>query len=218
MPLALTGDFFFLTLFREPVYFFSVLFTVVVSIVLHELGHGFAALGQGDDTPKAAGHLTVDPLVHMGGFSLLMLLLVGIAWGQTPVNPSRFRHRHGDAWVSLAGPLVNVVLAFGGLTLLGLWIGAAGPAADGAAANGQTFLFVFGSMNVVLFLFNMVPIPPLDGSNVVASFVPPYRRLVRDPNNQGVFFALFLVVFFTAGYLFKFGFGVAHRWVALLAG
>lgn len=190
-------------LVENPVYFFSVVLTVVVSVTLHELGHAYAAIAQGDETPRIQGHLTLDPMKHMGPMSLLVLLLVGIAWGATPVNPSRFRSRHGDALVSLAGPAVNLVLAVLGLTVLGLWMRASPQVSGTFAANLRVFLFVFGTWNVLLCLFNLLPIPPLDGSSVVASFVPAARRLMADPNNQGVFFALFIAVFFAAPHLWR---------------
>ena len=81
---------------ETQLYFGCVIFTVVISIVLHELAHGWAAIWQGDDTPKQAGHMTPDPMVHMGGMSLLMLALVGMAFGAMPVNPRNFRSRYGD--------------------------------------------------------------------------------------------------------------------------
>ena len=66
---------------------------VIFSICLHELGHGVAAIWEGDDTPIRTGHMTWNPLVHMGGMSLLIFALVGFAWGLMPVNPGNFRHR-----------------------------------------------------------------------------------------------------------------------------
>ncbi|MFV1959536.1 MAG: site-2 protease family protein, partial [Planctomycetota bacterium] len=136
--------------FTDPVFFFSVIATVVASVTLHELGHAYAAIAQGDPTPRLAGRLTLDPLVHMGPTSLLVLVLVGIAWGQTPVDPTRFRSRYGDALVSFAGPLVNLVLAGLGLTALGLWLRSGGTADGPVAQNVQTFLFLFGMWNLVL--------------------------------------------------------------------
>ena len=96
---------------ETQLYFGCVVVTVIISIVLHELAHGWAAIWQGDDTPKMAGHMTADPMVHMGGMSLLMLALVGMAFGAMPVNPRNFRSRFGDALVSAAGPAMNFLLA-----------------------------------------------------------------------------------------------------------
>src|SRR5262245_41654647 len=90
----------------------SWVFWVLLSVTLHELGHGWMAMRLGDQTPELTGHMTLNPLVHMGPFSLIVFVLTGIAWGTMPVDPTRFRMgRHGDALVSLAGPAVNLGLA-----------------------------------------------------------------------------------------------------------
>lgn len=187
----------------DPVLFLSVVATVVVSVTLHELGHAYAAIRQGDETPRIQGRLTLDPMKHMGPMSLVVLMVAGIAWGSTPVNPANFRSRHGDALVSLAGPAVNLVLAILALTILGLWMRVSPDATGPVAANVERFLNIFGTWNIVLCLFNLLPIPPLDGSHILASFVPPVRRLMTDPNNQGVFFALFIAIFFAAQHLWR---------------
>jgi Zn-dependent protease len=215
---AAFGDLFITQVTKDPVFFVSVVFTVVVSITLHELGHGIAAISQGDDTPRVTGHMTWDPLVHMGGLSLLMLAVAGLAWGMMPVDPTRFRGRYGEALVAAAGPAVNLLLALLSLTLLGLWHRFGGVAAEGGASNFQQFLGIFGLVNVTLFLLNLLPVPPLDGSTVLANFLPPYRRFVRNPDNQGIFLAAFFAVLLLAGPLFEAGNVVAIRWVAWIAG
>ena len=85
---------------KDPVYYVSVVVAVVVSISLHELGHGIAATWQGDDTPRVTGHMTLDPTVHLPPFSWFLLLFAGISYGLMPVNPSRFRSRYGSALVA----------------------------------------------------------------------------------------------------------------------
>jgi hypothetical protein len=111
---------------------------VIGSIVLHELAHGWAAIRLGDTTPRDLGHMTWNPLVHMGGFSLVVFAVIGIAWGMMPVDPSRLRGRYGDALVALAGPAMNIVLAavsFAVWLVLWLWLGGRGrPAADESRA------------------------------------------------------------------------------------
>ncbi len=79
------------TLITEPIHFFRIVVIVIFSITFHELAHGWAAMSQGDNTPQQTGHLTLNPVVHMGKESLIFLCLMGIAWGQMPVNPSKFR-------------------------------------------------------------------------------------------------------------------------------
>lgn len=201
---------------RNPVFFFSWVFAVVLSIVLHELGHGVVALWQGDETPRVSGHMTWNPLVHMGGFSLVLLFLVGIAFGAMPVNPHAFRGRYGRALVSFAGPLVNLILAFLSLTALALWLRIGGAASPGIAANAQDFLWLLGSLNLVLCLFNLLPIPPLDGSTVLADFSGGFRRFISNPNNQPFLMGGFILVFLFAGELFDFARDAAGAYLSLL--
>tara|TARA_B100000959_G_scaffold266595_1_gene309180 strand:- start:701 stop:1396 length:696 start_codon:yes stop_codon:yes gene_type:complete len=181
---------------QQQLFFGCVVVTVIISIVLHELAHGWAAIWQGDDTPRQMGHMTGDPMIHMGGFSLLILVLVGMAFGAMPVNPNNFRSKYGDALVSAAGPAMNFLLAFVSLTGLALWIIVAEPAREGLAQNGQYFLKIFGVTNIALGIFNLIPVPPLDGSTVLGNFVPAYRRWLESLGNPTwMFFILFIVLF-----------------------
>ncbi len=202
------------SLFSDPAYYFTVVVCVITSIVLHELGHGAAAIQQGDNTPRIKGHMTLNPLVHMGALGLGLLFVAGIAFGVMPVNPSRFRSRHGDAWVSFAGPLVNGVLALISLSLLGVLevMGAVPRVGDVSP------LWLFGLLNVVLCLFNLVPIPPLDGSSIIGSFVPAYRRFLRRPENAKYTWMAFGLVFLLAGELFALGANVASSYVGWVMG
>lgn len=154
---------------------------VIGSIVLHELAHGWAALWQGDETPRLTGHMTWNPLVHMGGMSLVVFALVGIAWGQMPVNPSRFRSRHGDALVSLAGPAMNVALAVVCIVLAAVWGGYFQWVSNPLWVNFLIFFTTGAFLNVTLAAFNLLPVPPLDGSRIIASVSPSYRRLLDHP-------------------------------------
>lgn len=190
----------------SPVLLFSWAFWVIASITLHELGHGWAALRQGDSTPRDAGHMNLNPLVHMGPTSLIMFAVVGIAWGAMPVDPSRFRSRHGDAIVSAAGPVVNLVLAAISLLCLCVWIAAASghwspslEAPDHVYYNFQTFFRTGAMLNLVLLLLNLLPVPPLDGSRILGSFSPSYARFISDERAQGPVLIAFILVFVLAG-------------------
>src|SRR4051812_20537723 len=112
---------FILNLQRDPRYFFAVVITVVVSITIHELAHGVVAVWRGDRTPIDQGHMTLNPAVHMGAFSVIALLVAGIAWGAMPISPSRLRGRYAEAMVAVAGPVSNLLLAMLSLTALGIW-------------------------------------------------------------------------------------------------
>ena len=98
-------------LFSDPLFYLRIVVILIISICLHELGHGIAAIYQGDDTPIKRGHMTLDPLVHMGPQSLVFLAVAGIAWGAMPVNPKGFKNpKWGNILVSAAGPLTNFTL------------------------------------------------------------------------------------------------------------
>ena len=199
----------------DPLFYFSAVVTVVVSIVLHELAHGWAAIWQGDDTPTIQGHMNPNPLVHMGGFSLVLLVLVGISYGRMPVNPSRFRSRYGDALVSGAGPAMNLVLAILGLTLLGLWQRLGAGSVDQTVANTQDFLWVFGTTNIVLCLFNLLPVPPLDGASILANMHEGYARLANDPTKQQAFmFVFFFALMIAGGKFYEIAGNVGRQYVA----
>lgn len=199
----MTLAFFIEWLGKDPAYYVSVLATIVLSVTLHELGHGFAALRQGDETPRLLGRMTLDPLVQMGPQSLMMAALLGIAWGVMPVNPSRFKSRRGESIVAFAGPAVNLVLGLIGLTALALVLRSQlqGAQDDPGLLLGEgrsnlvLFLTVFGSINMLLFVFNLLPIPPLDGATVLADFVPGFRRLRSLPEAQPWFLGMLLVAF-----------------------
>lgn len=183
-------------------YFTWVLF-VVISIVLHELGHGWMALRLGDPTPRMQGRMTGNPLVHMGPFSLAALFLTGIAWGSMPIDPSRLKGRYGEAKVALAGPAMNVGLA--GLAILSavVWLRVTGelPEDGSTAKRGFDMLWTFSSLNVLLAIFNLMPIPPLDGSHALANFNPGYARWLSSDNAQGVGIFLFIGAFLLIGLL-----------------
>lgn len=155
---------------------------VIGSIVLHELAHGWAAIREGDTTPIDTGHMTWNPLVHMGPMSLLMFALVGIAWGAMPVNPSRFRSRYGDAIVSFAGPAMNLTLALISGVAAALWSGYASGIGEPLFSNFEMFFTLGAVLNVVLAVFNLLPLPPLDGAHILASFSMAYRGLINHPH------------------------------------
>jgi Zn-dependent protease len=147
---------------------------LLFSVIIHEVAHGYVALLNGDPTARLLGRITLNPLPHIdpiGTVLLPLILLVtkaGVIFGwarPVPVNPLNYRHyRLGELTVSAAGPLSNLVLAvfFAYLFRLNL------------ANPGLTYMAYYGcSINIFLALFNLMPIPPLDGSHLVAAFLPP---------------------------------------------
>lgn len=170
---------------------------VIGSIVLHELAHGWAAIWQGDDTPRRLGRMTWNPLVHMGHVSLLIFAVAGIAWGKMPINPYNFRRwgwRWGDIAVTFAGPLMNIALAIVATIGLALWY-QFGPEADHVFRNGWTILYLGIWLNILLAMFNLLPIPPLDGGHIASSLIPAYREFFNRP--EAMYFSIgALIIFF----------------------
>jgi Zn-dependent protease len=156
------------------------LFGVAIpSIILHEVSHGVVALAFGDDTAKKAGRLTLNPVKHVDlvGTIIIPALLALSGYGvfgyakPVPINPSRMRHPRDDAViVSLAGPATNVVLALAA----GIWLRQQHPLflSMGTGPWRLRIPYAFGVINVVLAVFNLIPIPPLDGSSVIERFLP----------------------------------------------
>jgi len=156
------------------------LIILLISIDLHELGHALTADWLGDDTPRRAGHLTLNPFPKLGQIGLLMLVLLsvtgrGFAFGFTPVNPSALsrRNRFGPAIVALAGPLVNLVIA------VAVAIPLVMSDTLGTVAGSPSlfdFLNLTLSYNLLLFVMNLIPLPPLDGWTIFSAFLSAKTR------------------------------------------
>jgi Zn-dependent protease len=167
----------------DPVHYISWVSMAVFSICAHEYAHASTAVRFGDNTPER--HLTMNPLIQMGWMSLLMLVLFGIAWGSVPVDPRGTGSKGRDAMISFAGPLTNLLLCvlFSLLSVILARIGQSTPAG---------FFALGGCGNGALFLFNMVPIPPLDGFHVLKKLVPAVARFEMSARNMlGVAFLIF---------------------------
>lgn len=180
----------------QHVVLISWVFWVIFSITMHELAHGWTAIWQGDRTPIELGHMTGNPIVHMGPHSLIIFALCGIAWGAMPVSPHRFRSRKwGDVLVSAAGPGMNLFISFICLILLTIWL-KFGPTQQSIYDNLATFFFYGVGLNFILAPLNLLPIPPLDGSRILSGFSWKARELFSQPNAQFVGMMIFVAVFF----------------------
>jgi len=156
---------------------------VLICIIVHELSHGLAARLLGDHTAKQAGRLSLNPLRHIDPVGFLMMLFVGVGWAKpVPVDMRRFKHPKRDmALTALAGPLSNFLLALGALGLGSLLYVFLPEDGSIVFAYARLFLSYIAVLSVGLGLFNLVPIPPLDGSRVLFSLLPDglYLRLMR---------------------------------------
>lgn len=180
-------------------YVAMVIGVVLVSMTVHEAMHAYTAYWLGDDTAKAQGRLTLNPVAHIDPFLSLMLPVVLAVIGApifggakpVPFNPMRVRYgEFGAALVGVAGPLTNLVLAF---TSFALWVFVGG----GGFVSEVLLLGVY--VNLGFFIFNMLPIPPLDGSRVLYALAPDgARRIMEVIERQGVFLVFALVLLFSS--------------------
>ena len=190
------------------------IFWVVISITFHELAHGWAAIGRGDQTPIHSGHMTFNPIVHMGLQSLAMLALLGIAWGAMPIDPSRMKGRYAQAWVAFAGPLTNfliaaicllcggVAIAFMSTDQIDAFVQHPFEALKGGplmAPKLAIFAGVGAMLNLSLGVFNLLPLPPLDGSRILANFSPAFRNFTMTDGGRILSMIAFVLAFFFAG-------------------
>ncbi len=180
------------------------LLVVIFSVCCHEYAHAQMALWQGDSTAADEGHLTLNPLKQMGVLSLIMLVLVGIAFGSVPVNPRLMRRRYSEALVAFAGPLMNLALFFIFCVLACAVMVLQGSEQHSTASNAFLFFVTGAILNVVLFLFNMLPIPPLDGWAVFRYLFPGLQNINPELLN-GAMVGLFILAFFSFNYFYRIG-------------
>lgn len=177
----------------EPFTFIISLLVLIMSVVMHELSHGYVAELLGDPTPRLQGRLTINPIKHLELFGSLIVPILtsfsGITFGWAkPVqwNPYNVKNRRmGEFLISIAGPAANLLIAlvFGLVVRLSL----------GAASH--PFLVISGyivGVNVALAVFNLIPIPPLDGSKILFSLLPPRLAYIRTIFEK---YSIFLIVF-----------------------
>lgn len=172
---------------------------VLLCLTVHETCHGLAAYAMGDPTARRAHRLSLNPLRHIDWFGLLMMFAAGFGWAKpVPVNPNYFKKpKQGMALTALAGPVSNFLLAL--LTLLAARIFCDMAAYSETNQRILDFLLMVAVLSIGLGLFNLVPIPPLDGSKVLFAVLPDraYDWLMR--NERYGMLLLFALVFFDVG-------------------
>lgn len=146
----------------------------LIALTGHELSHAWVSSKLGDPTPENEGRLTLNPFAHLDPIGTLMMILTGFGWARpVGINPMYYKKRKlGIAVVSIAGPLANFIMAFIGMLILNL-LGKLHLSFSGAAAEFFIYsLREFIILNISLMVFNLIPLPPLDGSKVVGMFLP----------------------------------------------
>jgi Zn-dependent protease len=188
-----------------------IIFAVLLfSLTVHEMAHAVTADWLGDPTARRLGRISLNPAVHIDPVGTIMLPLLGLVAGgfvfgwakPVPVNPANLKnHRQDFLVIAAAGPVSNILMAIGASMLLGLVPGGLG-ASEGMAGVMATFGFAMVQLNLLLAVFNMLPIPPLDGGNVLAGILPEalaasYDRLVRP------YGFVILIVLMATGWLYR---------------
>lgn len=176
---------------------------VLIAITFHEFAHGYAAYKLGDDTAKNQGRLSLNPFAHLDPIGTLMLLVAGFGWGKpVEVNPRNYTRKismeKGEAIVSAAGPIMNFILAII-FTLIYCAIYKFASTAFIISTIGQIILLLISStisINIGLGVFNLIPLPPLDGSKILIHFLP-YNAKTWFENNTQLFYVIFIVLWIT---------------------
>jgi len=179
--------------------FIFIIIILIMSVVIHEVSHGYAALALGDSTAKYQGRLTLNPLSHLDPVGSFLVPLIGhiaggfiIGWAKpVPFNPYNLKNQKwGEALVAIAGPLSNIALAiiFGLIIRIGFVYGFMSQAFFGLAS------FVV-MINIILAIFNLVPIPPLDGSKILFAVLPYKWQGMRESLEKFGLILVFVFIF-----------------------
>lgn len=178
----------------------SFFIAVIVAITIHEFAHAWMANRLGDPTARLEGRLTLNPIKHLDPLGTLVMVVsifaagMGFGWGRpVPVNPYNLKHKNGDMWVSLAGPFSNFILALA-IALVFALIPAT--IASGWSLDFINLIRILISVNVALGIFNLLPIPPLDGSKVLFSLLPPGKNEIRTFLERYSLIIFFFLIFF----------------------
>jgi len=163
-----------LGLLQNPLYFVAFIAALIVGITVHEFAHAWTANRCGDPTARIEGRLTLNPFAHLDPLGTLFIFLVGFGWGRpVPINPIYFRHKSDELKVAFAGIVTNILVAL----ILAIPIRIA--LMNGVHIDSSpflSFLDIMVELNIILAAFNLLPVPPLDGSHLVEYFLKDQAR------------------------------------------
>jgi Zn-dependent protease len=171
-----------------------VVIALVLAFTVHEFAHAYVAYKFGDTTAKDQGRLTLNPVQHLDPFGTILILIAGFGWARpVPVMRSRFKNpRLAGILVSAAGPLSNFLIAFIAFGLFYFFVGMTG---GGIPPFAIDLLQMIVELNILLFVFNLLPFPPLDGYRIIEDLSPPHVRVKMSQFEQyGILLFLILVI------------------------
>lgn len=171
------------------------LIAVFFAIILHECAHGYVAYWNGDDTAKLMGRLTLNPIKHLDPLGALCFLFIGFGWAKpVPINPTRFRnYKKGLITTSIAGVVMNFVIAIISSCLYIVTLKFFNN--SNMASLFLCYLFSFStSINISLMIFNLLPIYPLDGFNIISAFLPYGNKFVNFMHRYGQILLLIVII------------------------
>lgn len=176
--------------------FVGSVFAILIVLPMHEFAHAFAAVKCGDETPRVYGRYTLNPFKHFDLFGLISLLIVHFGWAKpVPINPARMNHpRKGIIWTSLAGPLSNLLAALVGVVLMQIVFPFYYADPNAVLTGIYTLLYWFVAINISLAVFNLIPVPPLDGSKVLMMLLPYRQSAWLERNQRYLSLALWILI------------------------
>ena len=186
----------------DPATLIARIIVLLTAFTIHEFAHAWTATQFGDDTPRLNGRLTLNPLSHLDPMGSLLLLVAGFGWAKpVPINPYALQRRSSAAvmWVSLAGPLSNFIMAI--LAAIPFRLGLASITEGFGTSTSflpspSKILIEFVTINLVLMLFNLIPLAPLDGEKIIDYFLPPsWQRIFENIRPYGPIILIAIVVF-----------------------
>jgi len=176
-----------------------IILIMLIAFSVHEFAHAWTAWKFGDDTAYREGRVTLNPIAHLDWIGMLFLVIAGFGWAKpVPVRRSRFKNpRQMNIMVTAAGPISNLLLAF--LLLFVFYLLMALNVFDKVSPdffnNIRIFLNYWLGINLALFLFNLLPVPPLDGYRIAEEFLPLKTRMIIQENSQWITFGFLIIVF-----------------------
>ncbi len=199
------------------IHFLITIFVYMISLSVHEFAHAFTAFKCGDSTAKQAGRMTLNPFKHLDMFGFLMFIFLGVGWAKpVPINPLNFKkYKTGTRIVSISGVVANLILVILSailIVVLAMTVGFGGV----ALGYVYTILIYLIIVNGFLFMFNILPIPPLDGFNFISTFMKSENKFIKFMAKNGFRVLIGLILFGMITDLL-FGFDLFSMYLSLLS-